>query len=248
MTEAELAYRTNHTDLAERDQAIIEGLPQVRYIAARIRERLPKHVPLEDLVNAGIIGLINAYRSYDASKCVQFRAYSKFRIRGAILDSLREMDWGSRPLRRKSREIEQACNELEKRLGRQPTDLEIADELDIDLEEFYKITARLDGLALVSQQIACNADRSESYDIIESAPSPDENPFEQLLRSESNRQLADAVARLSERERLVVSLYYAEEMTMKEIALILDSSESRVSQLHSAALVKLRVAMSRSRK
>ena len=153
MTQAELAYRESVEETEERDQVILKELPQVYYIARRIYERLPQHVPFEDLVNAGVIGLIEAVRSYDPSKSVPLKAYAKFRIRGAILDSLRELDWASRPLRRKGRQIEEAIAKLSAKLGRQPEEQEIAAELGTSLEQLYATAIRLDGLTLIGQEV-----------------------------------------------------------------------------------------------
>jgi len=128
MTAAELAYKTSATGATEADDLVLQELPQVYYIAARIRERLPQHVEMEDLVSAGVVGLLEATRSFDGSKNVQFKTFAKFRIRGAILDSLRETDWGSRYMRRRGREIADVTARLEARLGRHPVESEIAEE------------------------------------------------------------------------------------------------------------------------
>jgi len=239
----ELAYQSNQYDMSERDRLIMEELPQVHYIAARIRERLPQHVAFEDLVNAGVLGLIEAINKYDSAKLVQFKTFAKFRIRGAILDSLRELDWGSRLLRRKGREIDDAVARLEIQLSRQPSEQEIADELRIDLKELYSLLTQLDGLYLVSQQVSATFDRSETHDLIENAPSRGEDSFDICLRAENSELLEKALAKLDERSQRVLALYYKEELTMKEISLVLDIAESRVSQLHSAALLKLRNCM-----
>jgi len=246
MTQAELAYRENVEETEERDQIILKELPQVYYIARRIYERLPQHVPFEDLVNAGVIGLIEAVRSYDPSKSVPLKAYAKFRIRGAILDSLRELDWASRPLRRKGRQIEEAIAKLSAKLGRQPEEQEIAAELGTTLEQLYATAIRLDGLTLIGQEVRAAYDRSEKTDLIESAPSHDEGPYDCCLRSEIKDQLAEAIGTLSQKEQMVISLYYKEELTMKEIAAVLQLGESRVCQIHSLALPKLRAALRKS--
>jgi len=246
MTQAELAYRENVEEIEDRDQIVLKELPQVYYIARRIYERLPQHVPFEDLVHAGVIGLIEAVRSYDATKSVPLKAFAKFRIRGAIIDSLREMDWGSRPLRRKGRRIEEAIAKLSAKLGRQPEEEEIAAELGTTLEELYATALRLDGLTLVGQEVNAAYDRSETTDLIESAPSRDAGPEDLCLRSEIKDQLADAIGTLSEKEQMVISLYYKEELTMKEIAAVLHLGESRVCQIHSLALPKLRAALRKS--
>lgn len=244
--QAEIAYRENVEETSERDQLILKELPSVYYIARRIFERLPQHVVFEDLVHAGVVGLIEAVRSYDVSKSVPFNAFAKFRIRGAILDSLREMDWGSRPLRRKGRRMEEAITTLSAKLGRQPEEDEIAVEMGVSIEKLHELALRLDGLTLVGQQVNSLFDRSGTQDLIESAPSHDENPYDLCLRTEIKERLAEAIGTLSEKEQLVVSLYYREELTMKEIAKVVQLGESRVSQIHALALPKLRAALQKA--
>jgi RNA polymerase sigma factor for flagellar operon FliA len=244
--QAEIAYRENVEETSERDQLILKELPQVYYIARRIFERLPQHVGFEDLVHAGVVGLIEAVRSYDVSKSVPFNAFAKFRIRGAILDSLRELDWGSRPLRRKGRRMEEAIATLSAKLGRQPEEDEIAAEMGVSIEKLHEIALRLDGLTLVGQQVNSLFDSSGTQDLIESAPSKDENPYDLCLRTEIKERLADAIGTLSEKEQLIVSLYYREELTMKEIAKVVQLGESRVSQIHAIALPKLRAALQKA--
>jgi RNA polymerase sigma factor for flagellar operon FliA len=244
MTNAELAYRQNVDETnRERDELILQQLPQVNYIAWRIFERLPQHVPFEDLVNAGVIGLIEAIRSFDPTKSVPLKSFVKFRIRGAIIDSLREMDWGSRPLRAKARSIEEAIAKLAAKHGRQPDEEEIAAELGITLKDLQDIAVRVDGLRLVGQETNPAYDRSTTRDLIESAPSPDKGPDELCLRTEIRDQLASAINTLDEREQMVISLYYKEELTMKEIAAVLNIGESRVCQIHAIALPRLRAAL-----
>lgn len=244
MLQAQIAYKEQQVDeKEEREQLIMKELPQVYYIARRIHERLPQQVPLEDLVHAGVVGLIESTRSFDPSKSVPFKSYAKFRIRGAILDSLRELDWGSRQLRHKGRQIEEAISKLSKQLNRQPEEEEIAAELGISIDELYAIAHRIDGAILIGQQVSSTYDRSENMDLIESAPSRDENPFELCMRTEVKDKLAKAIATLSEKEQMVISLYYKEELTMKEIAAVMQLGESRISQLHTLALPKLRAAL-----
>lgn len=243
MSQAQMAYKEQLDEKEDRDKLIMKELPQVYYIARRIHERLPQHVPLEDLVHAGVIGLIGAVRTFDASKSVPLKAYTKFRIRGAILDSLREQDWGSRRLRHKGRQIEDAIQKLAKKLGRQPEEQEIAAELDISVDDLFATLQKIDGVILVSQQVAASYDRSETQDLIESAPSKDENPFELRVRAEVKEKLAQAISTLNEKEQMVISLYYKEELTMKEIATVMGLGESRISQIHTMALPKLRAAL-----
>jgi len=223
-------------------------LPQVYYVAARIRERLPSHVDMEDLVQAGVIGLMDACRNYDSSKDAQFSTFAKFRIRGAILDSLRELDWGSRTLRKKGRDIASSVVKLGSLLGRQPAEEEIAADMQMRLDELQNTMTQLDGLYLVGQRTNPSNDHSEPYDLVESAPSTGEdNPFDLCLAGERKAQLAEAVSQMSEREQLILSLYYKEEITMKEISQIVGIAVSRVSQIHAAAMVRLRASLNHLR-
>jgi len=244
MTPAEMAYTMSSVYTAGGDERILQELPQVYYIAARIRERLPQHVDMDDLVSAGVIGLLEANRSFDSTKNAQFRTFAKFRIRGAILDSLREIDWGSRSLRRRAREIADATARLEARLGRHPVEAEVAAEMELDVDHLRRITAQLDALHLTGQQVAVSNDQTETMDVIESAPNLDDpDPFDLCLEGEMKEHLAEAIARLSEREQLILSLYYREELTMKEIAKVVGVALSRVSQIRQAAMIKLRESL-----
>ena len=221
MTAAELAYKTSATGATEADDLVMQELPQVYYIAARIRERLPQHVEMEDLVSAGVLGLLEATRSFDGSKNVQFKTFAKFRIRGAILDSLRETDWGSRYMRRRGREI--------------------AEEMHLEPEHLRKLVAQIDSLQIAGQKVAVSNDRSESLDVIESAPNLDDpDPFDICLEGEMKAHLAEAISKLSEREQLILSLYYREELTMKEISKVVGVALSRVSQIRQETMVKLK--------
>ncbi len=248
MTTAELAYRASGDDTDERNELVMRELPQVYYVAARIRERLPKHVEMEDLVQAGVIGLLEACRNYDSTKDAQFSTFAKFRIRGAILDSLRKLDWGSRTLRRKGREITSVVAKLESQLGRQPNEEEIATDMQVGLDELQSTMSQLDGLYLVGQRSNPSQDHAEAYDLIESAPSAGEdNPFDICLEGERKALLAEAISKMSEREQLILSLYYREELTMKEISKVVGIVVSRVSQIHAAAMIKLRASLSHLR-
>ncbi len=244
MTAAELAYTQSAASAESADELVMRELSQVYYIASRIRDRLPQHVDLEDLVNAGVIGLLEASRSFDSSKSAQFKTFAKFRIRGAILDSLRELDWGSRLMRRRGREIAEATARLEARLGRKPLEAEIAREMQLDLEHYRKIVAQLDHLHITGQQVVRTEDNAETVDLIESAPNPDDpDAFDLCLKGEMKAHLAEAIGKLTEREQLILSLYYREELTMKEIAKVVGVALSRVSQIKEAAIVKLRKSL-----
>jgi RNA polymerase sigma factor for flagellar operon FliA len=244
MTAAELAYKASAVDYDDVNELVMQELSQVYYVAARIRERLPQQVEMYDLVSAGVIGLVEAARSFDCSKNVLFKTFAKFRIRGAILDSLRESDWGSRYMRRRGREIGEASARLEARLGRHPVESEIADEMQIGLDQLRKITAQLDSLYISGQQVAVSNDRGETLDVIESAPDLDEpDPFEICFKGEMQAHLAEAISKLTEREQLILSLYYREELTMKEIASVVGVALSRVSQIRQATIVKLKASL-----
>jgi RNA polymerase sigma factor FliA len=249
MTPAEMAYKSSAANGIDENEFVQKELSQVYYIAARIHERLPQHVEIEDLVSAGVIGLLEASRNFDASKNVQFKTYAKFRIHGAIHDSLRETDWGSRYMRRRGREIAEATCRLEARLGRRPTELEIAQDMDLKPEHLRKLQANLESLQIAGQQVSVSGDQGETFDLIESAPSlNDPDPFDLCLEGERKSHLAEAISKLSEREQLILSLYYREELTMKEISEVVGISLSRVSQIREATMAKLRASLEHMQK
>jgi RNA polymerase sigma factor for flagellar operon FliA len=227
---------------AERDQLLLEHLPTVRYLARRIHERLPQHVELDDLISAGVVGLIDAFSKFDHNKKVQFKSYAQFRIRGAILDSLRTLDWSPRELRRKGRAVEEAIRTVTQRLGRAPNEQEIAAEMEVTLHEFQQLLGDLKGLEIGSLHMERMED-SGDQELAYIPGSPEEDPLFRCLKGELKQRLTDAIDELPERERLVLTLYYYEELTMKEIGLTLGVVESRVSQIHSAAVLRLRVAL-----
>ena len=244
MKSTQLPYFTAAKHVDDPNELVTQELPQVYYIAARIRERLPKQIDMEDLVSAGVIGLLEASRKFDSSKNVEFPIFARFRIRGAILDSLRELDWGSRSIRKKGREVTECITDLRKSLGREPTESEIATTLNVSLQQLQKTLGEIDGLYLMGSQGGSTDDWEEGPDLIESAPSQDDSPYEQFERAERREHLEAAIAKLSEREQLVLSLYYREELTMREIAQVIGYAVSRVSQIHSAATAKLRASLS----
>ncbi|MFB3901859.1 MAG: sigma-70 family RNA polymerase sigma factor [Acidobacteriota bacterium] len=231
---------------ADRDQVILEHLPRVRYIAQRIAARLPRGVQLDDLVSSGILGLLDAYEKFDPEKGVSFRTYASLRIKGAILDSLRGLDWAPRELRSRSREIEQAYARLEQKLSRAATDEEVAAELEIDLKTFHTLLERLNGLSVghfssvEGDPSAVDANNNAFW---YSPVSPGDSPFESVSKAELRRLLAGIIEQLPRREQLLLSLYYKEELTMKEIGPILGVKESRVSQLHTRAVLRIRARL-----
>ncbi|MEZ2345958.1 FliA/WhiG family RNA polymerase sigma factor [Terriglobus sp. RCC_193] len=227
---------------AVRDQLLVEHLSTVRFVARRIHERLPQHVDIDDLVSAGIVGLMDAFAKFDHAKQVQFKSYAQFRIRGAILDSLRTLDWSPRELRRKGRAVEDAVRTLTQRLGRSPVETEVADEMAMSLQEYQQLLGELKGLEIGSLNLERNEDGGD--DELSYLPgSESDEPLFRCLKGELRQRLVDAIEGLPEKERMVVSLYYHEELTMKEIGVVLGVVESRVSQIHTSAVVKLRAAL-----
>jgi RNA polymerase sigma factor, FliA/WhiG family len=227
---------------SEQERVLLEHLPMVRFHARRIHEKLPQHVDLEDLVSAGIIGLMDAFTKFDPAKKVQFRSYAQFRVRGAILDSLRTLDWSPRELRRKGRAVEEAIRVLTARSGRVPTEQEIAAEMGVTLEEYQQLLGELKGLEIGTLHVERNEDSGEE-ELAYIPGRPEEDPLFRCLRGELEERLTEAIENLPDRERLVMTLYYYEEMTMREIGLALGVVESRVSQVHASAVIHLRSAL-----
>ncbi len=233
---------TGNVHAADQEQLMIEHLPIVRFIARRIHERLPQHVPIEDLYSAGVLGLLDAFGKFDPSKQVQFRSYAQFRIRGAILDSLRTLDWSPRELRRKGRAVEQAIQTLTAQYGRSPGDLEIAQHMQMDLPSYQQLLGELKGLEIGTLHSERSEDSGEE-ELVYLPNRPEDDPLFRYLHTEMRERLAEAIADLPERERLVMTLYYYEETTMKEIGLILGVVESRISQIHASAVLRLRARL-----
>lgn len=227
---------------AYEEKLLVEHLPIVRFLARRIHDRLPQHVELEDLVSAGVVGLLDALGKFDPAKRVQFRSYAQFRIRGAILDSLRTLDWSPRDLRRKGRAVEEAIRTLTARFGKAPTELDVAAEMRMELGDYQQLLGELKGLEIGTLHMERSEDSGEE-ELAYIPSKPDEDPLFRCLRGEMQQRLADSIGELPERERLVMTLYYYEEMTMKEIGLTLGVVESRVSQIHASAVLHMRVQL-----
>ena len=222
---------------ARRDQVILEHLPLVKAIAVRVHENLPVHVDLDDLVHAGILGLFDAVSKYDAEKQVAFSSYAKHRIKGAILDSLRQLDWASRDLRRRHKQVEAATRDLAGELHRQPTEQEVSARLGVDQDRWRQMMLDLRNVGLVSAST-----RAQDRDDLPAPDFPsktDTHPDFICIRQELRGALGVAMKTLPERYQKVVVLYYTNEMTMKEIGGILGINESRVSQIHKSALEKM---------
>ena len=229
----------------ERERLILEHLPQVRLIARRIHERLPESVCLDDLVSAGTLGLISAIDRFDPGLNVKLKTYAEYKIRGAVLDSLRGLDWAPRQQRKRSKQIESAISSLEQRLHRVPTEDEIAEELHLSLDEYHEWLIETRGLNLGTLE-AASPDEEHGRDLLQFI-SDDESewPSRLLERSELHKLLADAITKMPEIEKTVLSLYYYEELTLREISKIVDLHESRISQLKTQAILRLRSYMER---
>lgn len=227
--------------LEERNRLVLEQLPQVRYIAQKIHARLPHHIQLEDLINTGVLGLIEALAKYDPSRNVGLQSYARYRIQGAILDSLREQDWSPRLLRQKGRQLEEARETLRGRLGRNPLQSELAAELGISEDQFNRLLSDLKGLEVTSLQEPVFSDGHVLVETV--ADTAEENPFNLCQTAEMNGLLAQALSKLPSRKRHILDLYYFKGMTMKEVGTQMGVCESRISQIHSAAVASLKARM-----
>jgi RNA polymerase sigma factor FliA len=232
---------------AEQERVMVEHLPIVRFVARRIHERLPRHVPIEDLYSAGVLGLLDAFGRFDPSKQVPFRTYAQFRIRGAILDSLRTLDWSPRELRRKARAVEQAIQSLTAQFHRSPTDIEIAHKLNMPFAAYQHLLGELKGLEIGSLHTVRTGEDSGEAELVFVPSRREDDPLFRYLDGEMRERLTTAINALPERERLVMTLYYYEEATMKEIGLIIGVVESRVSQIHASAVLHLRARLALSK-
>ena len=238
------AYRRSK-DPVLRDQLIEADLALVKYIAARIAGRLPRHLQLDDLYSAGLLGYLAAVDDFDPDRGVAFSTYASHRVRGAIFDELRRLDWVPRGVRERMRDTQRAIDVLYQRLDRQPTDDEIARELGVEVDAYQRSLS--DGVTLVSLNTAATI---EDDGPVLSDALPDEtasDPFLTVAEDERREILAGLIDRLPDRERQVLGLYYDEELTMREIGTVLGVTESRVSQLHSSAVHRLTVMLRRRR-
>jgi len=231
-----------------RDQIIVRYLPLVKYVAGRVSISLPPHVDTDDLVSSGIFGLIEAVERYDPSRGVKFETYAVARIRGAIIDGLRALDWIPSGVRQKARAMERAYAKVESELGRSASDEEVARELGMSLEGFSKHLSTLAGTVLVSLDELWVSevegdDGIRAIDMIEDRSAPAPERLAEIL--DRKRVLARAIERLPERERLLVALYHYEGLTAKEISILMGISQSRVSQLHTRAMLRLRSYLGR---
>jgi len=230
-----------------REEMIVQYTPLIKFIAHRLAMRLPSHILVEDLNSAGVIGLMDAITKFDPNKNVEFKTYAGFRIRGAMLDELRTLDWIPRSVRQKATQMERTILQLERKRGRLVEDEEIASELDLSLEDYYHLISEINGVSLldteVLQQKISKLSADEILNILIAEKESD--PFHQFSLKEIKRVLARAIEELSPKEKLVISLYYYDELTLKEIGEVLDLTESRICQIHTKGILKLRAKLKR---
>ena len=228
----------------EKNKLVIEYSPLIKFIAQKIAVRLPSNIELDDLISSGVIGLMDAIDKYDPTRDNKFKTYAEFRIRGAILDELRAQDWVPRSVRDKSKMLDKALVELEAQLGRSPSEEEIAQKLGLSMDEFYDLINQVRPVSLVSIDDAntlSNVDKKSILNLLEGCRM--NNPLVQLNMKSVKEVVAKAIEDLPERQRLVLSLYYYEDLNLKEIGRILRVTESRVSQLHAQAVARLRAKL-----
>ncbi|MGH7726147.1 MAG: FliA/WhiG family RNA polymerase sigma factor [Candidatus Eiseniibacteriota bacterium] len=230
-----------------REDLLSRYTPLIKYVVERLAVGLPKSVDHEDLMSAGVLGLLDAYEKFDSSKGTKFETYAVWRIKGAVLDQLRSLDWASRSVRRKAREVEASTRRLDQRLGRAATEEEIAREAKMPLADYHRLMDQVRGAVLLSLDEVRAPEEGDALglaDLIEDPTAPD--VLARLEEEETRQVLLDTLNRLPEQERLVVALYYYEHMTLREIGLTLGISESRVSQVHSRAVLRLRSRVRRA--
>ncbi len=227
------------------DELLEEYLPLVRYHADQLMRRTPDSIELDDLIDAGVLGLLDGAQRYDHSRDIQFKTFVSYRVRGAMIDYLRAFDWMPRGLRDSAKELQAAFAELEQHYGRPAEEQEIADHLGLSLDEYRQRLNQVRSMSVVHfDDLPVTGNRDEELSILETLEGdPMHMPEVQNSMLQFVHQLAEAIARLPARENVLITLYYYEELTMKEIALILNLTESRVSQLHSQMVLRLRSLM-----
>jgi RNA polymerase sigma factor for flagellar operon FliA len=239
-TNARTASAGRRSTAFDRDALVEAHLPQVRFIADRLAAKLPPSVDREDLIGAGVLGLLDAVDKFDPGRGVQFKTYAEMRVRGAMLDSLRSLDWAPRSIRQRAREVEAAYRQIERDRGRPAEEEEVVAMLGISTKEFHTLLTDLRGLTILGLEWGDEDDEHQALQI------PDDvsrGPLATYERTEMRFRLTKAIDRLPERERQVMALYYIEELTMKEVGAVLGITESRVSQLHTQAILRLRSAL-----
>lgn len=230
-----------------REDLVLEHAPLIKRVVSRMAARFPSNVDRDEMYQAGAIGLLDAIDKFDPSKDVQFKTYAEFRIRGSILDELRAMDWIPRSVRHASNQLEDAYKNLSGKLGREPTDQETAKELKMSLKEYHEFLAKARPIPLISIDDFNSNDEDDTQNILEVLADPNvEDPFSILSLQQMKDNLSEAIKKLPEQEQMILSLYYTEELNLKEIGEVLSLSESRISQLRTKIIVKLRVLLKSS--
>jgi len=235
----------NHVDQESmdskyREELIIKYAPLVKQIAERMAVRLPPNISKEELIGPGVLGLFDAIDKFDSKRGIKFRTYANLRIKGAILDELRKMDWISRSVRRNINRIEDAIRTLELKLGREPKDDEIAEEMGLEMDSYYRMISRSQGVNLLSlDELMLDG---TTFKVSKQA-SDQPSPIDELKVKEIKSIIFKAMSTLSKKEQIVLSLYYYDELTLKEIAQVLSLTESRISQIHSKAIIRLRMKL-----
>jgi RNA polymerase sigma factor for flagellar operon FliA len=233
-------------DQRAREQLVLAFSPLVKYVAGRMSSGLPAHVEEADLISYGLLGLISAIERFDLSREIKFETFAMTRIKGSIIDELRSLDWVPRSVRAKAREIERANSKLEHTLHRAPTDQEVADELEMTMDEFQDALTRISNSSVIAlDELWTLSDSSgDQVSLLDTIQDPDAvDPAQAMDVTETKDRLAESIARLPEREKLVIALYYYENLTLREIGEVLGVTESRVSQLHTKAVLRLKSAL-----
>ena len=230
---------------SSRDQLILEYSPLIKYIAQKIAARLPANIELDDLMSSGVIGLMDAIEKYDANRDNKFKTYAEFRIRGAILDELRAQDWVPRSVREKAKQLERCYSKIEQIKGRHATDEEVCEELGISQAEFHDLLNQVRSVSLLSYDDLSSFSKADKRSLhgLNESNSRAPTPFNEVSVAWIKKMISEAIHDLPEKQRLVLSLYYYEDLNLKEIGRVLDVTESRVSQLHTQAILRLKAKL-----
>lgn len=237
--------KKKHFSQKEREEQIVKYAYLVKHIAGKMATRLPSSVLFDELVSAGCVGLIDAVDKFDPERDVNLKTYAAYRIKGSILDELRSMDWYSRSMRKKIRDIEKAVFTVESNKGGLADDNEIAEELGVELEKYHKTMAEIQATALLSLDEYLRDQENDSYTkkTFQNRIRSKDDPSENIAREELKKIVAKAIQNLSKKEQLVISLYYHDELTLKEVGKVLGLTESRICQIHTMALIKLKAKL-----
>jgi len=246
MTNLANAYGTDYQAglVMNRDELVMSHLPLVKYLVGRISAKLPPHLDQQDLLSVAVVGLITAAERFDPGRGIQFKTFAEKRIMGSIMDELRAQDWLPRTLREKYKRLEQEFSKLEQKLGRNPTSEEVAAAMGMDLEKYFQLVEEVHSLSFMSLDDFQEDEDGGSFGFMHFlSDNGTENPQNQMMAKQLLQSLGNAIDTLPEKERIVVTLYYYEELNLKEIGEVLSLTESRISQLHSQAVIRLRAKM-----